>query len=111
MEDCIFCKIVNKEIPAKIIYEDDKFLVIPDLNPQAKVHVLIITKQHIPSLAEAAEYDKEIIEQLLWTAKIVAKQLDLSAYRIVLNTGNEAGQTIKHLHLHLLGGEALGSIA
>jgi histidine triad (HIT) family protein len=104
MEDCIFCKIVNKEIPAKIVYEDDVILAFNDLAPQAPVHVLIITKTHIDSLDQVALDNMEELGWLLTKVKDIASMLDLeNGYRLVCNCGEDGMQTVNHLHFHLLG--------
>lgn len=100
----IFSKIIQKEIPADIVYEDDLALAFGDLHPQAPVHILIIPKKPIVSIAEAESTDCELLGHLLLTAKVVATQQGLeNGYRIVINTGEDGGQTVFHLHLHLLG--------
>ncbi len=104
MEDCIFCKIVNREIPAKIVYEDDVILAFNDLAPQAPVHVLIITKTHIDSLDQVALDNMEELGWLLTKVKDIASMLDLkNGYRLVCNCGEDGMQTVNHLHFHLLG--------
>ena len=101
-EDCLFCKIINKEIPAKVVLENDKFL--------APVHVLIIPKNHVSNIAHLNENNEAYVEGILPFAKLVAKEVGLAAdgYRLTLNTGAKAGQTVFHLHAHLLGGKELG---
>ena len=103
MSDCLFCKIVQKTIPAKIVHEDERILAFDDINPQAPVHTLIIPKQHVSAV-------QDLLAQLLVVCSNVAKQKGLaeSGYRIVTNTGRDAGQTVFHLHLHVLGGRHLG---
>lgn len=104
----IFSKIIQKEIPADIVYEDDLALAFGDLNPQAPIHILIIPKKPIVSIAEAESTDCELLGHLLLTAKVVATQQGLeNGYRIVINTGEDGGQTVFHLHLHLLGKRAM----
>ncbi len=104
MSDTIFGKIIRQEIPADIVYEDDLTLAFRDVNPQAPVHILIIPKQPIVSIAEANEADAALLGHLLLTVKRVATQEGLEeGYRIVINTGKDGGQTVFHLHLHLLG--------
>ena len=107
--DTIFGKIIRKEIPANIIYEDDLCLAFTDVNPQAPTHILVIPKQPIPKLSDAAPGDKELLGHLLLTVKQVADQAGLTenGYRVVINTGTDGGQTVFHLHLHLLGGRSL----
>jgi len=107
--DCIFCKIINKEIPTEIIYEDDKFLAFKDIEPKAKIHILIIPKKHILSINYLENHDKELIGELFSIAQKIAKDQSVSqsGYRLIFNVGKDAGQTIDHFHLHLLGGERL----
>jgi histidine triad (HIT) family protein len=104
----IFEKIIAKEIPAKIIWEDDDAIAFHDVNPQAPVHVLIVPKKVIPRLADASEKDGAVLGKLLLAARDVAKELDLgSGYRVVINNGPDAGESVPHLHVHLLGKRAL----
>ncbi|MCI2061363.1 MAG: histidine triad nucleotide-binding protein [Eubacteriaceae bacterium] len=104
MEDCIFCKIANKEIPSKTVYEDDKIYSFYDLEPQAPVHVLIIPKKHIASTDDLTDEDQKLMGYMLCKVKDIAKELDLvNGYRIVINCGEDGFQTVKHLHIHLLG--------
>lgn len=105
----IFKRIIDREIPAKILYEDDHCLAFQDNNPQAPTHVLVIPKQEIASIAHATDADAAILGHLLVAVRKVAEQLKLSGgYRVVINSGKDAGQTVDHLHLHLLGGRSLG---
>lgn len=105
----IFKKIIDRQIPAKIVYEDSLCLAFHDVNPQAPVHVLVIPKKEIPSLAEAVLEDSALLGHLLFTASKVAKDLGLSqGYRTVINCGRDGGQSVDHLHVHLLGGRSLG---
>ncbi|WP_417385705.1 histidine triad nucleotide-binding protein [Gimesia sp.] len=107
-EKTIFKKIIDREIPADIIYEDELCLAFNDVNPQAPVHVLVIPKQEIPSIAHLQDSDQELVGHLLLTVGKLAKKLGLdSGYRTIVNTGKEGGQTVDHLHLHLLGGRSL----
>ncbi|NJL88188.1 MAG: histidine triad nucleotide-binding protein [Leptolyngbyaceae cyanobacterium SM1_1_3] len=107
--DTIFGKIIRKEIPANILYEDDFCLAFADINPQAPTHLLVIPKKPIVALTEADAADKELLGHMLLTIKQLAEQLGLSetGYRVVINTGNDGGQTVFHLHMHLLGGRSL----
>ena len=109
MADCLFCKIVQKSIPAKIVYEDDHTLAFDDINPQAPVHALVIPKRHVATVQDCRDQDRDLLAQLLIASTNVAKQKGLadSGYRIVTNTGRDAGQTVFHLHLHVLGGRHL----
>ncbi|PIP24146.1 MAG: histidine triad nucleotide-binding protein [Candidatus Nealsonbacteria bacterium CG02_land_8_20_14_3_00_37_10] len=109
MSECIFCKIVKKEIPADIVYENDRVVAFKNINPVAPVHVLIIPKFHIPSLNHLGLEDKTLMGELILVAQKIAREqgVDKSGYRLVLNMGKDAGQTVDHLHLHLIGGEKL----
>ena len=103
MKDCIFCKIVKQEIPSNILYEDDSVIAINDLNPQAETHVLVIPKTHVASLAELE--DEKLMSAILKGVKATAKKLGLTDYRTIINTGAGAGQTVFHLHVHILAGK------
>lgn len=104
----IFEKIIAREIPAKIVWEDDDAIAFEDVNPQAPVHVLIVPKKVIPHLADATESDRAALGKLLLAASQIAKKLDLSGgYRVVINNGPDAGESVPHLHVHLLGKRAL----
>ena len=104
----LFEKIINKEIPAEIIYEDDVSIVIEDINPQAPIHLLIIPKKVIPKLSDASNEDKEILGHLMLVAGKIADQLGLDeTFRLVVNNGAKAGQSVFHLHLHLISGRPL----
>jgi histidine triad (HIT) family protein len=109
MEDCIFCKIINKEIPASIVYEDERMIAFDDINPQAPVHVLLIPKEHFPSLNEIPEDKKDVLSHLLLKAREIAREKEIGerGYRIVLNTARESGQDVLHIHFHLLGGRQM----
>ena len=108
MPDCIFCRIIRGEAPAKKVYEDERALVFEDINPQAPTHVLIIPKKHIVGLKEAQAEDAEIIGYLHLVAAQIARQRGIEdGYRTVFNVGPRAGQSVFHLHLHLLGGRSL----
>lgn len=104
----IFEKIIAREIPAKIIWEDDDALAFHDVNPQAPVHILIVPKKVIPRLAQASDEDRALLGKLLLTARDLARKLELSnGYRVVINTGPDAGESVPHLHVHVLGKRAL----
>ena len=104
MADCIFCMIADKQIPSNIAYEDEKILAFHDLEPQAPVHVLIIPKKHIASLDDVQEEDQELMGYIMTKVKVVAEQVGLdNGYRVVINTGEDGMQTVKHLYVHLLG--------
>lgn len=108
MPDCLFCKIISREIPGKIVYEDDRVLAFEDINPQAPTHVLVVPKRHIDSLNELAPEDDGIVGEVVRRAAAIAKERGLSArgYRVLFNTNRDAGQTVFHIHLHLLGGRS-----
>jgi histidine triad (HIT) family protein len=103
----LFEKIIAREIPANIIYEDDESLAFRDIHPQAPVHILVIPKKPLPMLSAATQEDTALLGRLLQTVKAVARQEGLSDYRVVINNGAGAGQTVFHLHLHLLAGRPL----
>lgn len=109
MEDCLFCKIVDKKIPARIVYEDDEILAFEDINPQAPVHILFIPKQHMDSLNDVPPGKEELLGRILLQARRTASErgLDKKGYRIVLNTLKDAGQAVFHIHFHLLGGRRM----
>ena len=104
----IFQKIIDKEIPADIVYEDEQALAFRDINPAAPTHVLVIPRKPIAKVADMEEGDKELLGHLLWVASEVARREGLEDYRLVTNNGEGAGQSVFHLHVHLLGGRALG---
>ena len=106
----LFTKIINREIPADIIYEDDDVIAFNDINPQAPIHLLIVPKKEIKTLNDLNESDKEIVGKLFITAKNLARKLniDKKGYRTVFNCNEDGGQTVFHIHLHLLGGRQLG---
>lgn len=103
--DCIFCKIANGEIPASKVYEDENVIAFKDINPVAPVHILIIPKKHYESVLEI-DTEGNILNNIFKAAKIIAQQMNLidEGFRLVTNTGEKAGQTVKHIHFHLLGG-------
>ena len=106
--DCLFCKIVDGTIPANRVYEDELSIGFPDINPQAPTHLLVIPKQHIGSTAKALSKDTALMGHLMATAAEIARKEKLeNGYRIVVNTGDDGGQTVHHLHLHLLGGRPM----
>ncbi|MBO9998780.1 MAG: histidine triad nucleotide-binding protein [Cyanobacteria bacterium SID2] len=108
MADTIFGKILRKEIPADIVHEDDLCLAFRDIEPQAPTHVLVIPKKPIPSLATAEAVDRDLLGHLLLVAKQIAEGEGLArGYRVVMNTGSEGGQTVDHLHVHLIGGRPM----
>ena len=104
--DCVFCKIIDKEIPSDIIYEDSDVIAFNDLDPQAPIHFLVIPKKHIQSIATLGEADSQIISRIFASIKKLAseKGLDENGYRVVSNVGEDGGQSVPHLHFHVLGG-------
>lgn len=108
MSDCIFCKIGRHELDSDTVYEDDDFLAFKDINPAAPVHVLVIPKKHVSSLLDEAA-GKELLGSALALVPSIAKQLGLAenGFRVVINTGREGGQSVNHLHIHILGGRSL----
>ena len=109
MAECLFCKIVRREIPGKIVFEDEALLAFEDVNPQAPTHVLVIPKRHIESLNVLEASDDGIVGEIVRRAAAIAKDRGISAggYRTVFNTNRDAGQTVFHIHLHLLGGRSM----
>lgn len=107
--DCLFCKIVAKQIPAQVVYEDDRALAFADINPQAPTHLLVIPKQHIPGTHTLAASDNELVGHLFQVIRQLADDKGVSAggYRVVTNNGDDAGQSVPHLHFHLIGGRPL----
>ena len=109
MSNTIFSKIIRREIPADIVYEDDLALAFRDVAPQAPTHILVIPKKPIPRLSESETEDTALMGHLLMTVKKVAELVNLSnGYRVVINNGSDGGQTVDHLHLHILGDRSLG---
>jgi len=106
VENCIFCRIIQREAPGKIVYEDESVMAIEDLHPQAPVHLLVIPRQHLPGLGDAAPQDEPLLGHLFQIAARLARErgLESRGYRTVINHGRGAGQSVFHLHVHLLGG-------
>lgn len=106
MTDCIFCKIANGEFGSEMLFEDDRMVAVNDINPQAPVHVLIIPKRHVRSVNDLAGTDKDLVAEMVFTAKELAKKfnIDKSGYQLFFHVEEGGGQTVFHLHLHLLGG-------
>lgn len=109
MADCLFCKVVAGDVPARIIYEDDRVVAFRDIKPQAPLHVLIVPRQHIATLNDLTEADDPLVGELLRRAAVIAREHGVAdrGYRTVFNCQAEAGQTVFHIHLHVLGGRAL----
>ena len=106
MADCLFCKIIERQIPASVVYEDDRVLAFNDINPQAPTHILIVPKRHVATLNDIGTEDDQIVGELVRRAMLIAKERGFSEtdYRTLFNTNRGAGQTVFHIHLHLLGG-------
>lgn len=108
MTDCIFCKILSKQMPTEFLFEDDKIVVFKDIHPKAKVHLLVVAKNHIKNLAEVSEKEAGLLSHMLMVLPGLAKAQGLNkGFRTVINTGAEGGQIIDHIHFHLLGGGPL----
>ncbi|MBI4379881.1 MAG: histidine triad nucleotide-binding protein [candidate division NC10 bacterium] len=109
METCLFCKIVKRELSAKIVYEDDDSVAFEDINPKAPIHILIVPRRHLATLLDASQSDDRLLGHLLLVANNVARQKGIAerGFRLVLNCNSEGGQVVFHLHLHLLGGQRL----
>jgi histidine triad (HIT) family protein len=103
MEGCIFCKIINKEIKSEVVYEDERFVVFKDINPQAPIHLLLVPKKHISSINEISDEDEKFLDGVFSVIKKVATDLDFanSGYRVVINTGKDSGQEVLHIHFHI----------
>lgn len=110
MEDCIFCKIIKREIPSSIVYEDGEIIAFRDVNPVAPVHILVIPKKHISSLIDLTKEDEIVVGKIYTVINQIAKQegIDKKGFRVVVNCGEDGGQEVKHLHFHILGGKKLG---
>lgn len=110
MSDCIFCKIVNHEIPSAVVYEDNDLIAFNDIHPLAKVHILLVPKKHIATTADLTEEDAALVGKVYLVAKKIAEEKGLAenGYRIVNNCKSDGGQEVFHIHFHLLGGEKLG---
>jgi histidine triad (HIT) family protein len=109
MLDCIFCQIANHHIPATVVYEDERIIAFEDIDPQAPVHVLIVPKKHISTLLEIQENEAELLQHMVLTANMIAamKNIHHRGFRIVLNCNPDGGQTVYHLHMHILGGRKM----
>ncbi len=110
MEDCIFCKIINKEVPSTIVYEDEDVIAFKDIHPVTPVHILVIPKKHISSLVELKKEDEAVIGKIYSVINKIAKQEGIlnKGFRVIVNCGEDGGQVVKHIHFHLLGGKKLG---
>lgn len=104
MADCIFCKIAANEIPSDTVFEDEKIKAFRDIHPKAPVHILVVPKEHVESIARLAEGHEGLIVKIIFAAKVIAEKQGLTGYKLVFNVGRAGGQLVDHLHLHLLGG-------
>ncbi len=111
MEDCIFCKIIAKQIPANVIYEDEQIIAFRDIHPVAPVHILVIPKKHIASLIDLTKEDEAIVGKIYTVINEIAEKEKLNerGFRVIVNCGEDGGQEVKHLHFHLIGGKKLGT--
>ncbi len=111
MDDCIFCKIIKKEIPSNIVYESDDIIAFRDVNPVAPVHILVIPKKHLNSVLDLNVEDEMLVGKIYMVINKIAKQegIDKTGFRIVVNCGEDGGQEVKHLHFHIIGGKKLGT--
>jgi histidine triad (HIT) family protein len=108
MSDCVFCRIVQGQVPARVVYQDDDVTVFHDLNPVADVHLLLIPNRHIPGVDQVTRMDEAVLGKLFTVARRVAEDVGVSGYRLVVNNGVVAGQSVFHLHMHLLAGRRMG---
>jgi len=111
MNDCIFCKIVSGQIPGKIVFETDEVLAFHDVNPVAPVHILVVPKKHYSNLHELISNEKSLVEKLFESIDRVVSDFEISekGFRIIMNNGEEGGQSVPHLHFHIIGGTKLGN--
>lgn len=111
MSDCIFCKIVNQEIPSERTFEDEQVVAFKDINPVAPVHLLVIPKKHMVSLNDASPEDQALLGHILTVAQQLARKFEIAekGYRVLTNIGEEGGQVVQHLHFHVIGGKMLGT--
>ena len=108
MSDCIFCRIVAGEIPSKKVFEDDRIVAFEDVSPKAPTHVLVVPRRHLARLSDASSEDEALLGALASRAAAIARERGLSDFRLVVNNGEGAGQSVFHLHFHLLGGRGMG---
>ena len=110
MEDCIFCKIIRKEIPSEIVYEDEKVIAFKDVNPAAPIHILVVPKKHIETLLDVKDEDSELISYIYQIINKIAKDEGFAenGFRVIVNCGKDSGQEVMHIHFHVLGGKKLG---
>lgn len=109
MKDCLFCRIAAGELPSKVVFEDDNVIAFEDIHPQAPTHILVVPRKHVSTLNDVADEDERLLGSIVWTAIAIAKNRGISGtgYRLVWNTNRGAGQSVFHIHLHLLGGRTM----
>ena len=110
MDDCVFCKIINGEIPSEKVYEDDEVIAFKDINPAAPIHILVIPKKHIPTLLDVSDEDNYLIGKIYKTINKIAKEIGIEndGFRVIANCGRDSGQEVMHIHFHVLAGKKLG---
>lgn len=110
MDDCVFCKIIKREIPAEIVYEDEEIIGFKDANPAAPIHILVIPKKHIAKITQIKQEDEKVIGKIYSVINKIAKEqgIDEKGFRVIINCGEDGGQVVGHIHFHLLGGKKLG---
>lgn len=110
MDNCIFCKIINREIPSKIIYEDERVIAFNDINPAAPIHILVVPKKHIETLLDVSDADSSLITHIYKVINKIAKENDFAknGFRVITNCGKDSGQEVMHIHFHILAGKNLG---
>ena len=110
MNDCVFCNIINKTLDSKLLFENDNLIVINDIMPKAPVHLLIMPKKHIAGVVELTDSDQPLAGEMIFVAKQMAEKFEVSksGFKLIFNSGEDGGQVVKHLHLHLMGGKKLG---
>ena len=110
MKNCIFCKIINREIPSNIVYEDEEIIAFNDINPAAPIHILVIPKKHIETLLDISEEDSSLIAYIYQIINKIAEEkgFDKKGFRVITNCGEDSGQEVKHIHFHVLAGKKLG---
>lgn len=111
MENCVFCKIINGEIPSEKVYEDDEIIAFKDINPVAPIHILVIPKKHIENLLEVKEEDSHLISKIFIAINKIAKQIGIeeNGFRVIANCGKDSGQEVMHIHFHLVAGKKMGT--
>ena len=111
MEDCIFCKIIKKEIPSEVVYEDEKVIAFKDINPLAPVHVLVVPKKHIETLLDVSAEDSKLIAHIYQTINKIARDNGFAenGFRVIVNCGEDSGQEVMHIHFHVVAGQKLGT--